>query len=179
MRKILVNFEKKILVTRDYEEILTSAGDKKIHAVGGTFDWIHRGHMAFLAGVGENRAGGVFLIALIPDDDSVRKYKGKDPDVNDVDRGYAIALHPYIDAVFIHSDQPPCESIKRLNVTRLWKGKDYLNVEIPEIKALRELESETGITREIYYCDHGRIYSCSVIRNRIVEAVQGALAGVV
>jgi bifunctional ADP-heptose synthase (sugar kinase/adenylyltransferase) len=113
---------------------------------------------------------GAFIMALVPDDSCVLSYKGDLPSVADEDRAMALALMSGVDAALIHTDQPPIDSIGDIGVHTLFKGVDYAGKDIPEIQALKVLEdSDSGdkVEREILYLDHGKMYSCTSIRDSI------------
>ena len=181
MREEVMRFVPDPIVTTDPRVILEAAGGREIHAFGGTYDWLHRGHTAMLTTIANfSNVWAHFLVGLVPDDEAVEDYKGYPPDAPAIDRATAVAQiftmveqlsdnEVRVGGVFIHGvdDQPPERCLSDLNVVRLWKGKDYYRQGIHEVGVMGAIEAETGVAREMAYCDHGPIFSCDSIRRNI------------
>lgn len=73
--------------------------NKKIVLVGGCFDILHRGHLAFLE---KAKAAGDVLIVLLEHDDHIKKMKGAHRPINtQQDRAYLLSHLTLVDAVVL------------------------------------------------------------------------------
>jgi D-glycero-beta-D-manno-heptose 1-phosphate adenylyltransferase len=102
--------------------------DKKIVFTNGCFDFIHLGHIDYLAKAAD--AGDVLIIGL-NSDESVRRLKGAGRPVNNNQaRSLTLASFSFVDAVILFDEDTPYELICRIQPDVLVKGKDYKTEEI-------------------------------------------------
>ena len=96
---------------------------KKIVFTNGCFDIIHPGHTIYLKKAKEY--GDVLVIGL-NSDDSVRRLKGPERPLNNVeDRAEVLLSLKPVDYVVVFDEDTPYELIKRVKPDVLVKGGDY------------------------------------------------------
>ena len=110
---------------------------KKIVFTNGCFDIIHKGHIALL---NKAREAGDVLIVGVNDDDSVKKVKGPDRPINNLeDRIAVLAGLQSVDYLTAFSEESPLRLIKSVHPDVFVKGADYTETSIPEAPLLKKL----------------------------------------
>ena len=115
---MLLNFD-------DIEKICISLRNegKKIVFTNGCFDIIHPGHTFYLKKAKEY---GDILVIGLNSDESVRRLKGKERPLNNVeDRAEVLSSLKPVDYVVVFAEDTPLELIKRVKPDVLVKGGDY------------------------------------------------------
>ena len=151
-------------IWKDYEEakVLSDLWKDQGYEVvftNGCFDIIHRGHLDYLI---EARSLGDKLIVGLNSDESVKRIKGKDRPISNMeDRALLLASLLYVDAVVIFEEDTPQSIIEFVVPDVLVKGGDYKKEEIVggsyvianggEVKVLSFTEgySSSGIIEKI------------------------------
>ncbi len=102
--------------------------DQKIVFTNGCFDFLHLGHIDYLA----KAAGlGDALVIGLNTDDSVRKLKGSHRPINDEHaRAMVLASLSFVSAVVLFAEDTPYDLIKIVQPDVLVKGADYKPEEI-------------------------------------------------
>jgi D-beta-D-heptose 7-phosphate kinase/D-beta-D-heptose 1-phosphate adenosyltransferase len=101
---------------------------RKIIFTNGCFDILHRGHATYLQKAKEL---GDILILGLNSDESIRRLKGKDRPINNLeDRAFLIGALESIDFVVPFWEDTPYELIKLIKPHILVKGADYDGKEI-------------------------------------------------
>lgn len=117
----------------DLAELERVAGEarrqgKRIVFTNGCFDFLHRGHVQYLA---HARSLGDLLIVGLNTDDSVRRLKGPGRPVNPLeDRAVVLAAVGVVDFVVPFAEDTPAALIRRLSPDVLVKGGDYRPEEV-------------------------------------------------
>ncbi|MGM0518971.1 MAG: D-glycero-beta-D-manno-heptose-7-phosphate kinase [Campylobacterota bacterium] len=102
--------------------------DKKIVFTNGCFDILHKGHVKYLK---EAKKLGDILIIGLNSDESVKRLKGENRPINDVnDRAYMLSSYSFVDYIAIFAEDTPLELIKSIFPDVLVKGEDYKNRDI-------------------------------------------------
>lgn len=95
----------------------------RVGFANGCFDILHPGHVSLLKAA---RAQCDRLVVALNTDSSVRRLKGPDRPVNDLQcRSQVIAAIRYVDCVVAFNDPTPIELIRQLLPDVLVKGSDY------------------------------------------------------
>jgi D-beta-D-heptose 7-phosphate kinase/D-beta-D-heptose 1-phosphate adenosyltransferase len=111
--------------------------EKKIVFTNGCFDLIHKGHIALLK---KAREAGDVLIVGVNNDESVRKVKGPDRPINNLeDRIAVLAGLQSIDYLVSFAEESPVELIKAVHPDVFVKGEHYTETSIPEAPLLKKL----------------------------------------
>ena len=101
---------------------------RKIIFTNGCFDILHRGHATYLQKAKEL---GDILILGLNSDESIRRLKGKDRPINNLeDRAFLIGALESIDFVVPFAKDTPYELIKLIQPHILVKGADYEGKEV-------------------------------------------------
>jgi D-glycero-beta-D-manno-heptose 1-phosphate adenylyltransferase len=126
----------------NFAEQARAVGEKLILA-NGCFDFIHAGHIRYLAGA--KALGGKLLVA-VNSDKQVRGLKGDwRPLMSEAERAEIIAALRFVDAVTIF-DEPTVEQIIRLVRPNFHaKGTDYTTDSVPEREIVREYGGQVAI----------------------------------
>ncbi len=104
------------------------ADGKKVVFTNGTFDILHPGHIQVLK---EARRLGDILVVALNTDDSVRRYKGENRPVNNLEHRMAvIAALGVVSFVIPFNQDTPKEIIEYLRPDVLVKGGDYKKEQI-------------------------------------------------
>jgi len=99
------------------------AQGKKIVFTNGCFDILHAGHVGYLQ---QAKQLGDYLIVAINDDNSVRRIKGANRPINNVEqRMTVLASLNVVDWVVAFPDDTPERLLKRIQPDILVKGDDY------------------------------------------------------
>jgi D-beta-D-heptose 7-phosphate kinase/D-beta-D-heptose 1-phosphate adenosyltransferase len=96
---------------------------KKIVLITGGFDPLHSGHIAYIKAA--NALGDILVVGL-NSDDSIKRLKGDNRPINDInERAKILSLFDFIDYIIIFSEDTPLNIIKLLKPEILVKGSDY------------------------------------------------------
>lgn len=132
---------------------------KRIVATNGCFDILHPGHLKLLRDSSEL---GDVLVVLINTDDSIKKLKGGNRPINDLNFRIEMLCHyNFIDYIFPFENETPLEAIECLKPEILVKGGDYKK---NEVVGGREIEKYGGAVKIIQLIDG---YSSSSIIDKI------------
>lgn len=102
--------------------------DDVIVFTNGCFDLLHKGHYEYMA---KAASLGDRVIVALNSDDSVKRLKGEQRPINDVDsRAMALASLHLTDAIVIFDEDTPEELIKALEPDFLVKGGDWKKEDI-------------------------------------------------
>lgn len=119
---------------------------KKIVFTNGTFDILHRGHVAYLE---KARAAGDILVVGVNSDSSVRNYKGPGRPVNPQnDRLFVLAALQCVDFVVLFSEPTPLRLIQKLCPDVLAKGADW---KLKDIVGAKEVIARGGQVKRIQF----------------------------
>lgn len=131
----------------------------KIVFTNGCFDILHIGHLSYLlkaASLGDK------LIIGLNADESVRKLKGKNRPVNEVQsRALMLAALYFVDGVIVFEEETPLELIKQILPDVLVKGGDYT---VATIVGAAEVQANGGKVEVVKFLDG---YSSTSIINKI------------
>ena len=109
----------------------------------GCFDFIHAGHIRYLAGA---KILGDVLIVGINSDEQVRKLKGENrPFAPENERAEIISALKFVDYVTIFDEPTVEELIKAIRPDFHAKGTDYTPDTVPEREIVRECGGKTAI----------------------------------
>jgi D-beta-D-heptose 7-phosphate kinase/D-beta-D-heptose 1-phosphate adenosyltransferase len=104
------------------------AGGARIGFTNGCFDILHRGHVSYL---GESRRRCDRLVVALNTDQSVKRLKGDDRPINDLEsRALVLAGLACVDLVIPFAEDTPLDLIRRLQPDILMKGADYTESEV-------------------------------------------------
>ena len=97
--------------------------NKKIVFTNGCFDILHSAHIKILQ---FSKKQGDILVVGINSDESIKKFKGSERPINNVDeRTNILALFDFIDYIIIFNEDTPYNVIDLLKPNILVKGSDY------------------------------------------------------
>lgn len=100
----------------------------KVVFTNGCFDIIHAGHISMLERSAEH---GAMLIVGLNDDDSIRRLKGEDRPVNQLeDRARVLGALGCVDAVVAFGEDTPIRLIEEIRPDVLIKGADYTREQV-------------------------------------------------
>lgn len=95
----------------------------RVGFTNGCFDILHRGHVRLLEAA---RSRCDRLVLALNTDDSVRRLKGPERPVNELDDRAAVLMAlQAVDVIVAFAEDTPLETIKRLRPNMLFKGADY------------------------------------------------------
>jgi len=115
----------KILTDELLKQKLTMlrSSESKIVFTNGCFDILHRGHLECLVAA---KSMGDVLVVGINDDQSVKKLKGENRPVNNLeDRASMLSALQCVDYVIAFSEDTPEKLINKISPSILVKGGDY------------------------------------------------------
>ena len=96
---------------------------KGVVFTNGCFDILHSAHIKCLKYC---KSQGDVLVVGLNDDNSIKKNKGPERPINDVDeRATMLSLFDFVDYIIIFSDETPYSVLKLLKPLKLIKGGDY------------------------------------------------------
>lgn len=130
---------KYITLTEQLNEIVNELKKqgKKIVFTNGCFDIIHKGHMALL---NKAREAGDVLIVGVNNDNSIRKLKGPERPINNLDdRITVLAGLQSVDYLIAFEEESPVQLIKQVHPDVFVKGGTYTETSIPEAPLLKKL----------------------------------------
>lgn len=109
---------------RSVEQLKDVIKNKKIVFTNGCFDIIHSGHITLLKEAAEH---GDVLIVGLNSDDSVKRLKGNNRPINNIDsRINVLSAISYVDYIVVFEEDTPIDIIKYLKPDCLVKGGDYV-----------------------------------------------------
>lgn len=110
---------------------------KKIVFTNGCFDIIHKGHITLLK---KAREAGDVLIVGVNNDNSIRKLKGPERPINNLeDRLTVLAGLQSIDYLIAFEEESPVQLIKQVHPHVFVKGGNYTETSIPEAPLLKKM----------------------------------------
>ncbi len=110
---------------------------KKIVFTNGCFDIIHKGHITLL---NKAREAGDVLIVGVNNDNSIRKLKGPERPINNLeDRLTVLAGLQSIDYLIAFEEESPVQLIKQVHPHVFVKGGNYTETSIPEAPLLKKM----------------------------------------
>lgn len=116
---------------------------KKIVFTNGCFDIIHKGHITLL---NKAREAGDVLIVGVNNDNSIRKLKGPDRPINNLeDRLTVLAGLQSVDYLISFEEESPVQLIKQVHPHVFVKGGTYTETSIPEAPLLKKLGCKVKI----------------------------------
>ncbi len=119
------------------------AKGKKIVFTNGCFDILHAGHVTYLQLAKEL---GDYLIVAVNDDNSIRKLKGPNRPINNIDhRMTVLAGLDVVDWVVSFADPTPERLLRLLKPDLLVKGSDYREDQIVGAEIVRAYGGEARI----------------------------------
>jgi len=140
----------KIVTLEEATKIVASwkqAGETIVFT-NGCFDIIHKGHVFYLA---QARELGTKLILGLNTDESIKKLKGADRPVKELEsRALTIASFEYIDLVIPFGEDTPLNLISTLIPDVLVKGSDYA---IENIVGAKEVLANGGKVQTIDFVE--------------------------
>ena len=106
--------------------------------VTGTFNIVHAGHIQLFEFA---KQFGRVTVGINADSYLHEKY-GKDKTVPLINRAYVIDSCKFVDEVVVFTEDNPSSHIRQLKPKYFIRGPDYINLELPEQKALNEVGAE-------------------------------------
>jgi D-beta-D-heptose 7-phosphate kinase / D-beta-D-heptose 1-phosphate adenosyltransferase len=158
-----VRTERGMVTEKKLAKLLTQARaqGERIVMTGGCFDILHAGHVTFLQQAAKL---GDRLVVALNDDASVRRLKGKDRPINNLQsRMTILAGLECVDWVVPFSEDTPAKLIEKLNPDVLVKGGNY---KPDEIAGADHVRSKGG---QVMVLDSVQGYST----NAIIDGIRG------
>ena len=119
----LNNKPNKIIYDYEIEKIETLSKCKNIVFTNGCFDILHSAHIKNLQFA---KSMGNILVIGLNSDESVKRLKGTDRPINNIDeRALILSLFDFVDYIIIFSEDTPLNIIKLLKPNIIVKGSDY------------------------------------------------------
>lgn len=113
----------KIIYDYEYDKIIELSKKKNIVFTNGCFDILHSGHIKCLQFC---KHQGDILVVGLNSDDSIKKIKGPERPINNIDeRSTMLSLFDFIDYIIIFSEDTPYNILKLLKPLKMVKGSDY------------------------------------------------------
>jgi D-beta-D-heptose 7-phosphate kinase/D-beta-D-heptose 1-phosphate adenosyltransferase len=113
----------KIMHDYECEKIVELSKRKGVVFTNGCFDILHSAHVKCLQYC---KSQGDVLVVGLNDDASIKKNKGPERPINDVDeRATMLSLFDFVDYIIIFSDETPRNILQLLKPCKLIKGGDY------------------------------------------------------
>lgn len=113
----------KILYDYECDKIIELSKMKNIVFTNGCFDILHSGHIKCLQFC---KKQGDILVVGLNSDDSIKKIKGPERPINNIDeRSTMLSLFDFIDYIIIFSEETPYNILKLLKPLKMVKGSDY------------------------------------------------------
>jgi D-beta-D-heptose 7-phosphate kinase/D-beta-D-heptose 1-phosphate adenosyltransferase len=157
-------FARGVVTSETLEDLLTNAKQlgEKIIFTNGCFDILHPGHVTYLQ---QARQLGDRLIVAVNDDDSVKRLKGDDRPINNVQRRMSVlAALECVDWVLPFSEDTPVEVIKKIKPSVIVKGGDYTPEQVVGADIVKQYGGEVKILNFV------EGHSTTDIINRILDA---------
>ncbi|VAW97923.1 ADP-heptose synthase / D-glycero-beta-D-manno-heptose 7-phosphate kinase [hydrothermal vent metagenome] len=162
-RHNIEGFARGVVTAQTLEDLLINAKQlgEKIVFTNGCFDILHPGHVSYLQ---QARQLGDRLIVAVNDDDSVKRLKGDDRPINNVQRRMSVlAALECIDWVIPFSEDTPVEVIKKIKPSIIVKGGDYTPEQVVGADIVKQYGGEVKILNFV------EGHSTTDIINRILE----------
>ena len=138
---------------------------KKVMAFG-TFDLFHAGHENYLK---QAKALGEYLIVIIARDETVKKIKGKHPDLNERKRLKIVKKSGIADKVILGSHEDKHKVLRKFRPDIIALGYDQFVFTQRLEKTLIDLQLNATIHRlEAYY---PQVYKSSLLKRNIEKTV--------
>ncbi len=119
----LNNKPSKIIYDYEIEKIEVLSKCKNIVFTNGCFDILHSAHIKNLQFA---KSMGDILVVGLNSDESIKRLKGSDRPINNIDeRASILSLFDFVDYIIIFSEDTPLNIIKLLKPNTLVKGSDY------------------------------------------------------
>jgi rfaE bifunctional protein nucleotidyltransferase chain/domain len=116
---------------------------RKIVLANGCFDFVHVGHIRYLAGA---KALGDCLIVAVNADGQVRRLKGESrPLMPERERAEIVSALKFVDYVTIFAEPTVEELIRAIRPDFHAKGTDYTTETVPEREIVREYGGQVAI----------------------------------
>lgn len=132
---------------------------KKIIAISGTFDILHRGHIYFLE---KAKKSGDVLVALLNSNSSVKKYKSPLRPINDeMSRSRVLAALVCVDFVVIFQETTPVKLLQKIRPHIFCQGEDW-GKNCPEKPVVEKYGGKIKIIKKV------KGFSTSNIINKII-----------
>jgi D-beta-D-heptose 7-phosphate kinase/D-beta-D-heptose 1-phosphate adenosyltransferase len=113
----------KIIYDYEIEKIEALSKCKNIVFTNGCFDILHSAHIKNLQFA---KSMGDILVVGLNSDESIKRLKGSDRPINNIDeRSLILSLFDFVDYIIIFSEDTPLNIIKLLKPNTLVKGSDY------------------------------------------------------
>ena len=113
---------------RGVSPILLEDVKSKIVFTNGVFDILHEGHLSLLKYA---KSLGGKLVVAINSDQSVKKNKGNERPINDVNiRKQQLEILPWVDQVMVFKEKTPLNLIRQIRPDIIVKGGDYKKKEV-------------------------------------------------
>jgi D-beta-D-heptose 7-phosphate kinase/D-beta-D-heptose 1-phosphate adenosyltransferase len=113
----------KIMHDYECEKIVELSKRKGVVFTNGCFDILHSAHVKCLQYC---KSQGDVLVVGLNDDASIKKNKGPERPINDVDeRATMLSLFDFVDYIIIFSEETPRSVLELLKPCKLIKGGDY------------------------------------------------------
>jgi len=113
----------KIIFDYESDKIAELSNRKGVVFTNGCFDILHSAHIKCLKYC---KSQGDVLVVGLNDDNSIKKNKGPERPINDVDeRATMLSLFDFVDYIIIFSDKTPRNILQLLKPCKLIKGGDY------------------------------------------------------
>ncbi|MCX7758195.1 MAG: D-glycero-beta-D-manno-heptose 1-phosphate adenylyltransferase [bacterium] len=130
-KKIIHSWQRLKLIIEKYKEV-----GKIIGFTNGCFDIIHKGHITYLY---QSKEYCDILVVAINTDESIKRIKGPKKPINTLeDRMIVIASIEVVDFVIPFEEDTPISLIEYLKPDVYFKGGDYDNKAIPELKIIEK-----------------------------------------
>ena len=135
---------------------------KKIVFTNGCFDIIHKGHITLL---NKAREAGDVLIVGVNNDESIRKLKGAERPINNLeDRITVLGGLQSVDYLIAFEEESPVQLIKDVHPHVFVKGGTYTETTIPEAPLLKKLGCVVKIVP--YIEEHSTTQIINKIQNK-------------
>ncbi len=115
---------------------------RRLVFTNGTFDGLHSGHIAFLQ---EAKRLGDILIVGVNSDESLRRRRGQSALTSEDERLAVVAALEWVDHAVLFEEDTPSALIREIRPHLHVKGGDYLDVDLPEAEAVREVGGQVVI----------------------------------
>lgn len=118
----------KIIYDYEIDRIKSLSKNTNLVFTNGCFDILHSGHIKNLQFA---KSKGDILVVGLNSDASIKRLKGQERPINDVnERSTILSLFDFIDYIIIFSEDTPYNVLKLLKPNILIKGSDYKNKNI-------------------------------------------------
>jgi D-beta-D-heptose 7-phosphate kinase/D-beta-D-heptose 1-phosphate adenosyltransferase len=120
---IYTNIQNKIIYDHEIDKINQLSQNKNIVFTNGCFDILHSAHIELLQ---FSKKQGNLLVVGLNDDKSIKRLKGDERPINDInERSKILSLFDFVNYIIIFSEDTPLNVIKNLKPNILIKGSDY------------------------------------------------------